>query len=390
MASVRRDQAQWLVSRGVSRSKSLTRLFNMTMGPTGSLSLLLLLSSAASLLSGTALVVTLAGVNWVAVSGVSLAILAVLGIIRGVSRALAYSQGERIALGVAPPVRAIALMLQPVLAVEILLSRMVLGLTGGPSSAAGGISDELGLSFDSDGEPLGEREVRMIKGVVRLDKTIAREIMVPRVDVVAAESGVTLAELAELMVAVGGHSRIPVYRGGLDHVVGIAHARDVLRILSETNGAPTGGIESVARPPLFIPESKSLEELLNEFQQVRVHMAIVVDEYGGVSGLVTIEDLLEEIVGEIRDEFDIAEPEVEPVGENHFTMDARVSIEEVNELLSVSVEGEGFDTLGGFVYQQLGKIPSPGDRVEYDGIRIEVISTVGRRLKRLRVVKAGD
>ena len=141
----------------------------------------------------------------------------------------------------------------------------------------------------------------------------------------------------------------------------------------------------MVRPVLFIPESKTLEELLTEFQDRRVHMAIVVDEYGGVAGLVTIEDLLEEIVGEINDEFDVDEPEVQPIGVNEFLMDARVSLEQLQELLQVVVEGNGFDTVGGLVYQILGRIPATGDSVEYDGVRIEVRSTVGRRLKRLHV-----
>ena len=141
------------------------------------------------------------------------------------------------------------------------------------------------------------------------------------------------------------------------------------------------------RPALFIPESKSLEELLSEFLQERVQMAIVIDEHGGVSGLVTLEDLLEEIVGEIHDEFDVYTPEFEALGENLYAMNAGVSIERMNQLLGVAVESEGFDTLGGFVFKQLGKIPSPGDAVEYDGIRIEVSSTVGRRPQRLIVEK---
>ena len=144
----------------------------------------------------------------------------------------------------------------------------------------------------------------------------------------------------------------------------------------------------VIRPALFIPESKTLEELLNEFQERRIHIAMVIDEYGGVSGMVTIEDLLEEIVGEIQDEFDVGGSEVQAVNENEFMMDARVSLDELNERFNVAVEGDGFDTIGGFVYQRLGKIPSSGDRVEYDGLMIEVVSTVGRRLKRLRVVRS--
>ena len=148
-------------------------------------------------------------------------------------------------------------------------------------------------------------------------------------------------------------------------------------------------VDTLIRPALFIPEYKNLEELLNEFQNKRVHVAIVVDEYGGVSGLVTIEDLLEEIVGEIQDEFELGEPDMEPVvGVDEFMIDARVGLEQLNELLGVAIEGDGFDTVGGFVYQKLGKIPSPGDTVVYDGLRIEVVSTVGRRLKRLRVTRA--
>ena len=138
----------------------------------------------------------------------------------------------------------------------------------------------------------------------------------------------------------------------------------------------------------FVPETKNISSLLREFQQTDTQFAVVVDEYGGVAGLVTIEDLLEEIVGEIQDEFDVGEPEIEPVNDNEFLMDARVGIDQLNELLQVEVEGNGFDTVGGFVYHRLGKIPSSGDAVEFDGLKIEVISTTGRRLKKLRVTRS--
>ena len=387
IASIRRDHAQRLVSRGATGSTALAGLFTMRTSSTGALSLLMALASSASLLSAVALVVTLAGVRWTFVSIAALGVLILLGMIHSISKALAASHGERIALRIAPLVRALTLLLNPILAIEVFLSRRILGMRDSqPNSIPDIISAELSLSLNSDGEPLDEREVRMIRGVVGLDKTIAREIMIPRVDMVAAEIDIPIVDLVDLMIT-GGHSRIPVYRGDLDRIEGIAHARDLLRHLVESSGITAIPIESVIRPPLFIPESKSLEELLNEFQQVRVHMAIVVDEYGGVSGLVTIEDLLEEIVGEIQDEFDVGEPEIESIGDNEFLMDARVSIDQLVDLLGVSVEGEGFDTLGGFVYQQLGKIPSPGDFFEYDGIKVEVLSTVGRRLKRLRVIK---
>ena len=224
----------------------------------------------------------------------------------------------------------------------------------------------------------------MIRGVVQLDKTTAREIMVPSVDIVAAETGTSLDRLAEIMVN-SGHSRIPIFQGSLDHVQGIVYARDIVNYRSrEASGALS---PSIIRPARFIPETKTLEELLNEFQEEQVHIAIVIDEYGGVSGLVTIEDLLEEIVGEIEDEFAVGEPEIQLVGDSEFLMDARVSIDQLNELLHVVIEGEGFDTIGGFVYQRLGKIPSSGDLVDYDGFRIEVVSTLGRRVKKVRVTR---
>ena len=207
--------------------------------------------------------------------------------------------------------------------------------------------------------------------------------MVPRVDIVAVEETASLEELAEEM-NVAGHSRIPVYKGDLDHIEGVAHARDVLQQLSngDDNGQMTA--KQVSREPLFIPESKDLEQLLDEFQKLRTHLAVVVDEYGGVSGIVTIEDLLEEIVGEIHDEFDTTdEPEIQRIGDFEFLVDARLPIDELNESMNSNVVGEGFDTIGGLLFHQLGKVPVPGDSVQYDGLSIEVVNTVGRRPKTL-------
>ena len=387
VASVRRERLQSLISQGASAAASLDRLHSLPMGPTGALYLVRVFTFSASLLSAVALVVALEGVRWMLAALVALAALALLITMRSATKMMASIYGEKIAFRISALVRVLAWLLNPILTAEERLRQSVLGeRAGNGHSSPATVPVEIELPLDSAGEPLEEHEVRMIRGVVQLDKTTAREIMVPRVDMVAVEKSTSIAELTQEMVK-RGHSRIPVYADDLDQIEGIAYARDVLSQLSD--GPDTSGItvESVIRPALFIPESKTLEELLNEFQQMRMHMAIVVDEYGGVSGLVTIEDLLEEIVGEIQDEFDVGSPEVEPVGDNQFVMDAGVSIDHLNELMTVSVEGDGFDTLGGFVYQRLGKIPSPGDIVNYDGVRIEVISTVGRRLKKLRVTK---
>ncbi len=240
------------------------------------------------------------------------------------------------------------------------------------------------LSVDSDNGPLDEHEVRMIRGVVQLDKTVAREIMAPRVDIAAVEAGSTLEALAEEMNK-AGHSRVPVYDGDLDHIEGVAHAKDVLRQLASGRNSADVTAKDVSRPPLFVPESKTLEELLGDFQEKRVHLAIVVDEYGGVSGIVTIEDLLEEIVGEIQDEFDTEEPGIRNVGKSEFLVDARLPIDELNESLGINITAEGFDTIGGLVFDQLGKVPVQGDTVHHDELRIVVVDTVGRRPNTLRV-----
>ena len=389
LASIRRERVHRLITTGVSEPAPLERLYSLPNGATGALSLMRAFFLSSGILSALALVIVLMDVHWLAISLVFLAALVLVTVVHIGAGALGSAYGQQVVLTTEGPVRLLARLLHPLVAAEERLLQGFRRLRRRQGEAGPGLISTQGtMPLDPVDEPLDEREVRMIRGVVRLDKTTAREIMVPRVDMVAAEIGTLIAQLAEQMVK-GGHSRIPIYTDNLDHIAGIAYARDVLSHLVHDKDPSATLVESLVRPALFIPEAKTLEELLNEFQQTRVHMAIVVDEYGGVSGIVTIEDLLEEIVGEIQDEFDVGETEIEAVKNNEFVMDARVSIDQVNELLSVSVEGDGFDSLGGFVFHELGKIPSPGDCVEYNGLRIDVLSTVGRRIKRLRVTKTG-
>ncbi|MDP6513521.1 MAG: hemolysin family protein [SAR202 cluster bacterium] len=369
-------------------SGSLAPLLSIPAGPTAPLRLLNLGSVAATVLSTAALVSSISGTRWLLVAIAVAAMLGVLGLLLSLCRNAANAWTDQISGSASHAARLISYPLYPVL---ILQSVLLKGFRAPPdqeSGAPGDIAMDVELGVPPAGEPLDEHEVRMIRAVVELDTTVAREIMVPRVDIEAVESGTPVRALAEQMVA-GGHSRIPIYEGDLDHVVGVAHARDILQYLinDDQNGGLSSG--SVTRPALFIPESKSLEELLDEFQAKRVHLAVVIDEYGGVSGLVTIEDLLEEIVGEIQDEFDVNEDvnRMRPVGNNQYLIDARMSIDQLNEDLEASVENDGFDTVGGFVFDRLGKIPVVGDTVAYDGMRIEVLSTVGRRLKTLRVTR---
>lgn len=383
ISSIGRRRIQLFLEEGFSGSKSLNFIAGRSAGFLDGFSVLKTAFLSVGLVSLTHLIVVNDWQYLFLIGVLLLTIVVVLGLSRVISKFLSDLFGERIGLIVSFPLW--ILVFCPLIWIENVI-RQVFRMKPDTKNTGDSVREELGLSVNSDGEPLDEREVRMIKGVVELDKTTAREIMLPRVDMVAVEYGIPLDELADEMVN-SGHSRIPVYQDDLDNVKGIAYARDILGFLSSDQRNNNVLTTEIIRQALFIPESKTLEELLNEFQERQVHIAIVVDEYGGVAGLVTIEDLLEEIVGEIRDEFDVGESEIEPLGGNEFLLDARVGIDELNELMNVNVESDGFDTVGGFVYHRLGKLPSSGDLLEYDGLTIKVISTIGRRLKKLRVKK---
>ena len=231
--------------------------------------------------------------------------------------------------------------------------------------------------------PADQNELRMIRGILRMDTVKVREIMVPRVDMNTSTTDASIGAVADLM-SVGGHSKIPVYGDSVDLIAGVVFARDVLSALD--NGAdPDSPVEGLARPALSVPESQSLERLLRQLQEHRTGLAIVIDEYGGVSGLVTVTDLIEEIVGELIDEFDVDGPEIESTGATEMVADAIASIDTMNQTLGTSIVSDGFDTIGGLVYRELGKMPSPGDIVLVEGLKISVQSVIGRRIRRVKV-----
>ena len=229
-----------------------------------------------------------------------------------------------------------------------------------------------------------EQERRMIRGIIALEDKSAREIMVPRIDMAVADIEDRVQDVASI-VTERGYSRVPVFRENIDDIVGILYAKDLLRAL--TNGGRERPLSELLRQAFFIPESKHLDELLTEMQSKRIHMAIVVDEYGGTAGLVTIEDLLEEIVGEIEDEYDVARPGLEIISENEVVLDAGTTTDVLKDLFDYEIESDDFDTVGGFVINQLGRLPSVGDEVEVDGITLRVLSMSGRRIRRLRVAR---
>ena len=315
--------------------------------------------------------------------------IAVLLLVQILSRARVINHEERTAVGLAPLVRLLVLILKPVTAILWSISGGAVPKGAAPESV---FLSEDGLRFllhVSDEESVIEQEEKdMIQSIFDFSDTLVREVMVPRIDVAGVTLETPMLQALEVILK-AGHSRIPVYRDSIDNIQGILYAKDLLKYLRD--GRTDTPLVRIVRPAYFIPESKKVDELLQELQQRRVHMAVVVDEYGGTAGLVTIEDLLEEIVGEIQDEYDSEEPTFEAVNSHEYLFDARVPIDEVNKLLAVELPNEGGDTLGGFIYSQLGKVPAPGDRIEFENVAVEVLTVAGRRIKQVRAtVLASD
>lgn len=328
------------------------------------------------------------GSTWSAVAIAVGGSLGLLALLEAAARSLVNESPEQWGLRLGPFTRTLRLVFGLPVWVLALPGRALLrlrGADGQPEEAAE--EDDSVLSLVEMGEANGgiEAEERaMIRGIIKLVGTAAREIMVPRIDVAAVDTDATAEEVMALIME-RGYSRIPLYEGTIDNVVGVLYAKDFLRYLAR--GAHPPSLKDIARPPYFIPESKKVDELLGEMRQNRVHMAIVVDEYGGTAGLVTIEDLLEEIVGEIEDEYDRSEVTIERLSVDEAILDARVGIDDLNEIFGLTVEGEDFDTVGGFVYHLLGRVPIPGDEVSDDSLRLRVLSVLGRRIKKVRVIR---
>lgn len=234
-------------------------------------------------------------------------------------------------------------------------------------------------------EAIETEERALIRSVFAFGDTVAREVMVPRTDMVAVAGRDRVADVLEVAMA-AGYSRVPVYEHGIDDVVGIAYTKDLVRAMQA--GRAEEPARNLVRPAHFVPETKPVADLMREMQAGKYHMAIVVDEYGGTAGLVTLEDLIEELVGEIIDEFDVEEPMVEPLPDGGYRVNARMPIDEVNELLGADLPEGDWDTVGGLVYDLLGHIPTEGEAVEAADHRLVAEKVQGRRIGRVRIAPA--
>lgn len=304
-----------------------------------------------------------------------------------IPKTFALNSPERVSMIVARPVGVITSLLYPLVYVFIQIANIFVRILGGRISREGPyLTEEEIKTMVSMGEEEGvieEEEKEMIHSIFEFGDTIVREVMVPRIDMVAVEDNITLHDVLEVIIK-AGHSRIPAYRDSVDNIVGVVYAKD---ILIEMNRHPEERrkIKTLLRPAIFVPESKRVSELLKELQKQKVHMAIVLDEYGGTAGLVTIEDLLEEIVGEIFDEYDLEEAMVEVVDDHTYRFDARADLGEAGELLGVEFPEDVAETIGGLVYNLLGHIPVKGESARFHNLLFTVQKVLGRRILKVLV-----
>jgi CBS domain containing-hemolysin-like protein len=226
-------------------------------------------------------------------------------------------------------------------------------------------------------------ERRLLQSIVDFGDTLVREVMTPRPDIVAIRETATVGDVRALF-SEQEFSRFPVYSESLDHISGFVFVKDLVTLSTEDDARPISGL---LRPAVVVPETKRVPELLKQFQRQQTQCAIVVDEYGGTAGLVTIEDLLEEIVGEIRDEYDVESEPIVDEGGGRFTFSGKVNVDEVAQKLGVEIEREGFETVGGYLLSHLGRVPTVGEKFELDGLTVEVLDAERRRINKVRICK---
>ncbi|HEX6506520.1 MAG TPA: hemolysin family protein [Chloroflexota bacterium] len=304
---------------------------------------------------------------------------------------IAVRQPQTVSLILARPVQIFSILLWPILQVTgtvVSVFMRLLGQGGGSHTVPAVTEDEfrstLQLAENSVGG-LSEEETERIEGILDLDKVVVDQVMRPRTDIVAVPVDMPLMDALDVVLR-EGHSRIPVYEESIDDVVGILYDKDLLKYVRENEVSVS--LRDVARPAIFVPESKRADDLLREFQKRKVHMAIVFDEYGGTAGLVTIEDILEEIVGEIQDEYDAEEPLFQQINEDEWLVRGIARLEEVNEETGIELPTDhDLDTVGGFVLAELGEVAKVGDTVNTDHVQLEIVDVEGRRIKKVRLTR---
>ncbi len=325
------------------------------------------------------------GAEWAAFLGTTVVLMILAEI---APKTLAARHADRFALVIAGPISALMRLFTPLIRVLSVIATALVRPFGAHITPRAPLVTEEQLRFLVEvGEEEGvieEGEREMIHSIFEFGDTVVREVMRPRVDIIAVPADATVNGAIGLM-SEHGHSRLPVFEGTIDHVVGVVYMRDLIPMLR--HGRLDQPVSEVRRPAFFVPETKKVDDLFKDMQQRKVSMAIVLDEFGGTAGLVTVEDLLEEIVGEIQDEYDLEEKPIHLLDANTVVVNARIHVEEVNELLGIRLPMDEVDTVAGLVYSLFGRVPGQGEKVTLPGAEIRVEKTLGQRITRVRITR---
>jgi CBS domain containing-hemolysin-like protein len=388
LTSVSRIRIRSLAEEGNRRAQRVLRLHN---DPNAYLTTILTLNTVALIVASTATAILIDGYLHSVPQAAGTAVLSLIALMfcEIVPKSLALRFNERFALALGAPVALLTTVLRPLVGALTVLSRFVVRIATKGRQAPGPFvtEEELKLLVTvGEQEGIVEHEERqMIQGILEMTDKPVREVMVPRVDVVAVDVSEATVDDVIKVIMERGFSRIPIYDENIDNIVGVVYAKDLLR-RGVRAGDDTGTIKEIARVPYFTPESKHVGELLHEMRERKVHMAIVVDEHGGTAGIVTLEDVIEEIVGPIRDEYDLGEQEeLQVVSDNEVLVSPRFSLDDAREFLNLDIGESEADTVGGLIYERLGEIPKAGDTLQLGSATVTVVSVRGQRIQSVRI-----
>lgn len=306
-----------------------------------------------------------------------------------VPKRLALEKSEKIALFVARPIRLLSKVAAPAVKLLSVMTNVVARTLGGSNTVdhAQITEEEIRLMINV-GEEKGifqETETNMINSIFEFDDTVAKEVMTPRTDIIAVNVDASIDEILEVIVE-ENFSRIPVYEDSIDNVIGLLYVKDLFALIKKTTEWEIS-LKDIIRPAYFVPEYKKIDELFKEMQKSKTHIAIVIDEYGGTAGLITIEDLLEEIVGNIFDEYDDEVLEYEQLDDNTYIVSGMLSMSEINDLLHVDLPEEEFDTISGMILSLSGKMPEVGEEVQFDDIEFRIEEVDDKRISKIKIQK---
>ena len=390
LTSVSRVRTRSMLDQGVKGSEIVAYL---TKDPNRFLSAILILNSVAIIVASTLatlLLVNLLGENAGAIVAPFVTSVVVLIFVEIVPKTVAIHTAEATALRYARPVKWLTIVLNPLIVVLRGITDTAMRLRGITPRTGPFVTEEELISLVTLSEQQGvieEEEKEMIHGVIEFEETLAREVMVPRVNITAVQADRSLQDAITVALD-SGHSRIPIYAESIDRITGVLYVKDMLRALNAGNMSVS--LRELARKPFEVPETKHVGDLFREFQTSKVHIAIVIEESGGTAGLVTLEDLVEEIVGDIQDEYDKPgeEPTLEQIGPDEFVADARINLEDLDDEVHLGLSSEEYETLNGYILDKLGTIPTVGAEVALDGTAVlTVLSVFGRRADKVRIVR---